>query len=72
MEMKVRCAMRLASVCLTAALLAMANASIAEDQINKSDLPPAVQKTADAQSTGATVLGYAKDSNTGELSTKCG
>ena len=59
--------MRLASVCLTAALLAMANTSIAEDQIEKSDLPPAVQKTADAQSTGATVLGYAKDVEHGRV-----
>jgi hypothetical protein len=59
--------MRLASVCLTAALLAMANTSIAEDQIKKSDLPPAVQKTADAQSTGATVLGYAKDVEHGRV-----
>jgi uncharacterized membrane protein YkoI len=59
--------MRLASVCLTAALLAMANISIAEDQIKKSDLPPAVQKTADAQSTGATVLGYAKDVEHGRV-----
>jgi len=59
--------MRLASVCLTAALLAMANTSIAEDQIKKSDLPPAVQKTSDAQSTGATVLGYAKDVEHGRV-----
>jgi hypothetical protein len=59
--------MRLASVCLTAALLAMANTSIAEDQIKKSDLPPAVQKTADAQSTGATVVGYAKDVEHGRV-----
>ncbi len=59
--------MRLASVCLAAALLMMTNASIAEDQINKSDLPPAVQKTADAQSTGATVVGYAKDIEHGRV-----
>jgi hypothetical protein len=59
--------MRLASVCLTAALLAMANTSIAEDPIKKSDLPPAVQKTADAQSTGATVVGYAKDVEHGRV-----
>jgi uncharacterized membrane protein YkoI len=59
--------MRLASVCLTAALLATANTSISEDQIKKSDLPPAVQKTADAQSTGATVLGYTKDVEHGRV-----
>jgi ATP-dependent 26S proteasome regulatory subunit len=51
-------AMRLANVCLAAAFVAMANA---EDRVKKSDLPAAVQKTADAQSAGATVLGYRKD-----------
>ena len=61
MELKARCALRLANVCLAAALVAMANASVAEDRLKKSDLPAAVQKTADAQSAGATVLGYTKD-----------
>ena len=46
--------MRLATVCLAGALVAMANASGAEDRVNKSDLPALVQKTADAQSAGAT------------------
>jgi hypothetical protein len=53
--------MRLANVYLVGALVAMANASFAEDRVQKSDLPAMVQKTADAQSAGATVLGYTKD-----------
>jgi hypothetical protein len=59
--------MRLATVCLAGALVAMANASGAEDRVKKSDLPAAVQKTADAQSAGATVLGYAKDKEHGRV-----
>jgi hypothetical protein len=46
--------MRLATVCLAGALVALANASGAEDRVQKSDLPALVQKTADAQSAGAT------------------
>jgi hypothetical protein len=59
--------MRLATVCLAGALVAMANASGAEDRVKKSDLPALVQKTADAQSAGATVLGYAKDKERGRV-----
>lgn len=39
----------------------------AEKQIKKSELPSAVQKTADEQSAGATVRGYAKDKEDGKL-----
>jgi hypothetical protein len=53
--------MRLANVCLAVALVAMANDPVAEDRLQKSDLPAAVQRTADAQSAGATLLGYTKD-----------
>ena len=53
--------MRLANVCLAAALVATAGASVAEDRLKKSDLPAAVQKTADAESIDATVLGYTKN-----------
>jgi hypothetical protein len=52
--------MRLGNVCLAAALVAMVGASVAEDRLKKSDLPDNVQKTADEQSAGATVLGYTK------------
>ena len=42
-------------------------ASAAEKKLNKSDLPPAVQKTADQQSQGATVKGYASEVEHGQL-----
>src|ERR1700675_4422015 len=61
MEWKARRAMRLANVYLVGALVAASNGSFAEDRVQKSDLPAMVQKTADAQSAGATVLGYTKD-----------
>lgn len=54
----------IAGACL---LLAASAVSSAEKQIKKSDLPPAVLKTADAQSAGATVRGYAKDTEDGQL-----
>jgi hypothetical protein len=59
--------MRLANLCLAVALLAAANASIAEEPVKKSDLPAVVQKTADAQGAGATVIGYAKDKEHGHV-----
>lgn len=48
-------------------LVAIASVSIAEQRITKSDLPAPVQKSADAQSAGATVVGYAKDVEKGNL-----
>jgi len=42
-------------------------ASAAEKKLKKSDLPPAVQKTADEQSQGATVKGYASEVEHGQL-----
>jgi hypothetical protein len=59
--------MRLANVCLAVALVAMVNASIAEEQVKKSDLPAVVQKAADAQSAGAAILGYTKDKEHGRV-----
>ena len=59
--------MRLANICLAVALVAMVNASIAEERVKKSDLPAVVQKAADAQSAGATVLGYSKDKRHGRV-----
>lgn len=38
-----------------------------EKQLKRSDLPPAVQKTADAQSAGATVRGYSSETEDGQL-----
>jgi hypothetical protein len=50
------------------AILFLAVASgAAERKIAKSDLPPAVQKTAEQQSVGATVTGYSKDTEDGKL-----
>ena len=48
-----------------ASLCAAARAS--EKRISKDALPPAVQKTAAAQSTGATVTGYSQDREDGKL-----
>ena len=59
--------MRWANVCLAAALVVVVNASSAEEQVKKADLPAVVQKAADAQSAGASVLGYAKDKKHGRL-----
>src|ERR1700740_2020707 len=67
MEPKARCAMRWANVCLAAALVAVVNASSAEEQVKKTDLPAVVQKAADAQSAGASVLGYTKDKKHGRF-----
>jgi uncharacterized membrane protein YkoI len=41
--------------------------SAQEKQIKKSDLPAAVQKTADEQSKGATVKGYSKEIENGKV-----
>jgi hypothetical protein len=57
MKLKAGCDMRLSNVCLAGALVITAYASVAEERLKKSDLPANVQKTADEQSAGATVLG---------------
>lgn len=51
--------MKSVNVLTATILVAIASASIAELRITKSDLPAPVQKSADAQSAGATVVGYA-------------
>jgi hypothetical protein len=43
------------------------SASAQDKQLKRSDLPPAVQKTADEQSAGATVRGYSSESEDGQL-----
>src|SRR5262249_285722 len=48
-------------------LLLVAGGSAQEKKLKKSDLPPAVQKTADEQSQGATVKGYASEREDGKL-----
>jgi hypothetical protein len=60
MKLKAGCDMRLSNVCRAGALVITAYASVAEERLKKSDLPANVQKTADEQSAGATVLGYTK------------
>lgn len=59
--------MRWANLCLAAALVAVVNTSIAEEQVKKADLPTVVQKAADAQSAGASVVGYIKDKKHGHV-----
>jgi hypothetical protein len=53
--------MKIANVLLATGLATMAGSSVAENPLKKSDLPAAVQKTADEQSDGARVIGYTKD-----------
>src|ERR1700687_6380219 len=47
-------------------LLLAGTASAQEKKIKRSDLPPAVEKTVAAQSAGATVKGFSKDSEKGQ------
>lgn len=47
---------------------ALASQAAAQDKkLKRSDLPPAVQKTADEQSAGATVKGYSSENEDGKL-----
>ncbi len=48
------------------AIFAAVNCLAAEQKITRNDLPDAVRKTADAQSQGATVRGYAKEKENGQ------
>ena len=52
---------------MVSVLVATTSASIAEKRIKKSELPAPVQKTAEAQSAGATVVGYSKDTEDGKV-----
>ncbi|GAC1658703.1 MAG: hypothetical protein NVS9B15_20580 [Acidobacteriaceae bacterium] len=50
------------ALCVCVASVLLCGTSVAREQkISRSSLPPAVQKTAAAQSQGAKVLGYAKE-----------
>ena len=52
---------------LAAGLLLLAgNASAQEKKIKRSDLPPAVEKTVAAQSTGATIRGFSTEKENGQ------
>ena len=47
-------------------LLLAGNASAQEKKIKRSDLPPAVEKTVAAQSTGATIRGFSTEKENGQ------
>jgi len=47
-------------------LLFAGNASAQEKKINRSDLPPAVEKTVAAQSAGATIRGFSTEKENGQ------
>ncbi len=49
------------------ALLCATTAQAQEKHLKRSDLPPAVQKTADEQSRGATIRGYSSEVEGGKL-----
>ncbi len=55
------------SVMLATACAVVAQAAAQERQLKKSDLPPAVPRTADAQSQGATVRSYSSEMEQGKL-----
>src|SRR5437879_1732371 len=55
----------IATLLLTCGLAAAATAQ--DKKLKRSDLPPAVGKTADAQSAGATVRGYSSETEDGQL-----
>jgi hypothetical protein len=59
--------MSTAVAALAVAMIFVASASAQEKRIKKSDLPAAVQKTADEQAKGATVRGYNKEVEGGKV-----
>jgi len=61
-----RCNLMVATLCVIA-FLAGSSAPAQEKHLKRSDLPPAVQKTADEQSKGATVRGYGSEVEGGQL-----
>ena len=54
------------TILLVAGLLFAVSAAAQEKKIKRSDLPPAVEKTVAAQSAGATVKGFSKESEKGQ------
>src|ERR1700675_1646876 len=57
---------RRASIISVGALLMATSAVAQEKKIKRSDLPPAVEKTVAAQSAGATVKGFSKETEKGQ------
>jgi hypothetical protein len=51
----------------TAIVAVLALAQGQEKKINRSDLPPAVQKAVDAQSQGATIRGFSQEEENGKI-----
>jgi hypothetical protein len=62
-----RASLRFLFIVLACLSVAAAMARASEKSISRSDLPAAVQKTADEQAKGATVRGYSKDKENGRL-----
>ena len=58
---------RVAAVATVLAMCCAVSAFGQEKKVKKSDLPAAVQKTADEQSKGATVRGYSQDTEDGKV-----
>jgi predicted aspartyl protease len=54
------------AVIITATLLGAGIASAQEKKIKRSDLPPAVEKTVAAESSGATILGFSQEKENGK------
>ena len=57
-----------AAAALLLTLAGAAQAAAQDKKLKRSELPPAVGKTADAQSVGATVRGYSSETEDGQLS----
>ena len=54
------------AVIITATLLGVNIASAQEKKIKRSDLPPAVEKTVAAESSGAAILGFSQEKENGQ------
>ena len=59
--------MRIANVAVVAALSLTTMALAQEKKIERKDLPPAVEKTVEAQSQGATIKGFSQEKENGQL-----
>jgi hypothetical protein len=54
------------AIIITATLFGVGIASAQEKKIKRSDLPPAVEKTVAAESSGATILGFSQEKEKGQ------
>ena len=57
---------RISAIALTASLILVATASSQEKKIQRSELPPAVEKTVAAQTQGATIRGFSMEQEKGK------